>query len=163
MKVIRVLWRKGRSFLKLSLGEQLLIPLVWLMLGLARLAILTLPFRYFSSWLGQHAKVTTFTPVLSAAETRRARQVGRVVRATANVTPWESLCFPQALVASLLLRVAGIPYIMHFGLAKNIDPNEKDPMKAHAWVTAGSIAVTGGRNNVFQFAVVGTYLSPLLP
>ena len=160
--MLRVLWRKCRTFLKLPFGDQILVPLAWLMLGIARATILVIPFRYFSGCLGQSSKTMTYTPVLSTSQTARARRIGRVVRATANITPWESVCFPQALVACLLLRGTSIPYIMHFGLAKNPDNAGEDPMKAHAWVTAGSVAVTGGRNNLFKFTVVGSYLSPLL-
>ena len=49
------------------------------------------------------------------------------------------------------------PYITHFGLAKNSNPDELDPLKAHAWVTAGPVAVTGGRS-LRTFTVVGTYI-----
>ena len=55
------------------------------------------------------------------------------------------------------MRLARLPYIMHFGLAKNNNPDEMDPLKAHAWVTAGPVAVTGGRS-LRQFTVVGTYI-----
>jgi len=160
--MLAVLWRKWRSFLKLPFKSQILIPLVWLLLGLARAIILLLPFRFFSAWLGNSAKTTIYTPVLLPIQLNRAKSLGQVVRATANITPWESLCFPQALVACLLLRISGIPYIMHFGLARNTEPDCDDPMKAHAWVTAGAVAVTGGRNNLFKFTVVGSYTSPLL-
>jgi hypothetical protein len=160
--MLRVLWRKSQAFLKLSFSDQVLVPVTWLMLGIARATILVIPFRYFSGWLGQSAKTMTYTPVLDVAETTHARRIGHVVRATAKVTPWQSVCFPQALVACLLLRMAGIPYIMHFGLAKNPNDTGEDPMKAHAWVTAGPVAVTGGRRNLLKFTVVGSYLSPIL-
>lgn len=128
----------------------------------ARAIILFIPFRYFSRELGQSAKTITYTPVLDASQTIRARHIGQVVRATAKVTPWESVCFSQALVACLLLRISAIPYIMHFGLAKNPDATDEDQMKAHAWVTAGSVAVTDGRHNLFKFTVVASYIAPLL-
>lgn len=160
--VLAIAWRKVRSFLKLPFSSKVLVPLVWLLLALARAIILLIPFRYFSTWLGQSAKTVTYTPTLTSVQVQRAKRLGQVVRATANVTPWESVCFPQALVACWLLRLMGIPYIMHFGLAKNTDPDESEPMKAHAWVTAGPVAVTGGRNNLFKFTVVASYTSPLL-
>ena len=161
-KVLFTVWRKSRSFLKLPFSSKVLVLLVWVLLGLARAIILLMPLRYFSAWLGQSAKTVTYTPILTPEQVYRAKRLGLVVRATANFTPWASVCFPQALVACLLLRLSATPYIMHFGLAKNIDPNEDEPMKAHAWVTAGSVSVTGGRNNLFKFTVVGSYTSPLL-
>lgn len=155
------LWRKGRTFLSWPLPDQLLVPFVWLLLGLARAIILFIPFRRFAGWLGQSAKTLACTPVITPTQRNRALRLGRIVRASAKITPWESLCFPQAIVACVLLRAVGIPYIMHFGLAKNDDPADKEPMKAHAWVTSGPVAVTGGRGNLFKFTVVGSYISPV--
>lgn len=160
--MLNTLWRKWCTFLKLSFSDQVLVPVIWLMLGLARATVLLVPLRYFSSWLGVSTKTAVYTPVLLPSQINRAHSLGRLVRAAANITPWETVCFPQALVACWMLRIVGIPYTMHFGLAKSTDPFEKDPMKAHAWVTAGSIAVTGGRNNLFKYTVVGSFISPLL-
>lgn len=160
---LALLLRKLRSFGQFPLVDKLLFPLVFVLLGLARAAILLLPFRSYSRLFGLYHQTGTFTPVLTSPEVVRVRRVGRIVRATANVTPWESLCLVQALVASLLLRFLGLPYILHFGLAKNTDPQEQEaePMKAHAWVTAGPIAVTGGRS-LSKFTVVGSYVAPCL-
>lgn len=157
---VSILKRKIKSFWSYPLADQLMMPCVWVLLGCARMVILLIPFRYYSRVLGRHVKTEIYTPVLLDEKTAQARRIGRIVRATAKITPWESLCLAQAIVACTLLRLAGTPYIMHFGLAKNTDDKSKDPMKAHAWVTAGPVAVTGGRS-LFQFAVVGSYVSPL--
>lgn len=160
--MVRTLWRKVKTFLNWPLIDQLLVPIVWLMLGLARAIILFIPFRRFAGWLGASSKTLAYTPIITPAQICRSRRLGGIVRATAKLTPWESLCFPQAIVACLLLRISSIPYIMYFGLAKNEEPDTIDAMKAHAWVIAGPVAVTGGRNNLFKFTVVGSYTSPLL-
>lgn len=153
--------RKLRSFWKFPLVDKLLVPIIFMLLGIARAAILVLPFRFYAGLLGQYRQTEVFTPVLVSSEVARARRIGRIVRSTAYVTPWESLCLVQALVASLLLRLLNLPYILHFGLAKNTDPKDKEPMKAHAWVTAGPVAVTGGRS-LSKFTVVGSYVAPCL-
>ena len=149
--------RKCKTLLAWPVTDQLLIPVVFMVLGIMRASILSLPYRWYSPILGAYQKTAIYTPVLNTVQTLRARRIGRIVRATAKITPWESLCFPQALTASLMLRLAGLPYITHFGLAKNSNPDELDPLKAHAWVTAGPVAVTGGRS-LRTFTVVGTYI-----
>ena len=156
---IAIFKRKWSTFLSLPILDQLTIPFVFILLGFARLAILTIPFRYYARFLGTYEKTKIVTPILTSEQINAVRRIGRLVRATASITPWESLCLVQALVASLMLRRSRLPYILHFGLAKNIDPNTLDPMKAHAWIAAGPIAVTGGRGLV-NFTVVGSYLSP---
>ena len=156
-RLLNVGRRKCKTLLAWPITDQLLIPIVFVILGLMRACILCLPYRKYASILGDYDKTAIYTPILNTAQTIRARRIGRIVRATAKITPWESLCFPQALTASLFMRLAGLPYIMHFGLAKNHNPGEIEPLKAHAWVTAGPVAVTGGRS-LRQFTVVGTYI-----
>ena len=158
---LSILWRKWRSFWKFPLLDKMVIPIVFILLGLARIIILAVPFRYYANLLGQYRRTEIFTPVLATPQIEWARRIGRIVRATAKITPWESLCLVQALVASVLLRTMKLPYILHFGLAKNIDTEDIEPMKAHAWVTAGCVAVTGGRS-LFKFTVVGSYVAPYL-
>lgn len=155
-----VFMRKIKSFISLPLVDQLAFPWIWLLLGLARVVILVVPFRVFSSWLGVYSKVNVYTPDITMIQTRKARRLGCLVRASATVTPWESACFPRALVACFLLRLVGVPYVMHFGLAKNTNSSSEDPMKAHAWVIAGPVSVTGGEG--LEYSVVASYISPLL-
>jgi hypothetical protein len=154
------LLRKLKSFLRLPLFEKLLIPIVFILLGFARLAILTIPFRYYARLLGIYQQADIFIPLLTTEQAQWANRIGRVIRSTATITPWQSLCLVQALVASCLLRLVQIPYVLHFGLANNVAPDASDPMKAHAWVSAGMFAITGGRS-LFKFTVVGTYVSPI--
>lgn len=140
--------------------DQLLVPMVFILLGLSRLIILIIPFRHYTRLFGSYHKNEIFTPLLTPKQTQLASRIGRIIRSTATITPWQSLCLVQALVASVLLRFAGVPYILHFGLAKNKDTDDADPMKAHAWVTAGRIPVTGGKS-LFKFSVVASYVSGL--
>jgi len=95
-----------------------------------------------------------------ALRRRLARWViGRVVRLTANYTPWDSNCFPQAITARFLMGLYRIPYIFFFGLLR--DPTNPSGMKAHAWVAAGPVPVTGGVS-FGQFTVVGCFVAPSL-
>lgn len=131
---------------------------VWCMLGISRLVVLTIPFRRLSAVLGKGQPLEPWVPVLSEAQTLRAFRIGRVVRAMARFTPWDSNCFAQAITARLLLGLYGVPYALYFGLARDPDSGG---MKAHAWVAAGRIRVTGGAS-FGQYTVVAMYLCPSL-
>lgn len=85
-------------------------------------------------------------------------QIGRVVHLAARYTPWNSNCFPQAVVARLLLGLYGIPYILFLGVSRVPDTRG---MTAHAWVAAGRVRVTGGAGFT-QFTTVSCFVSPLL-
>ncbi|GAB5445410.1 lasso peptide biosynthesis B2 protein [Gymnodinialimonas sp.] len=121
------------------------MPLVWCGLGLARLAILTLPFARYRGALG------TPSNNLGATGTDVPRQdtvtrIGKLVRGVARLTPWTSNCLPQALVAALLLRGASIPYVVHLGMRRDAAQDDREPeLLAHAWTLVGPQAVTGGR------------------
>lgn len=73
------------------------------------------------------------------------------MRTAAARTPWRSDCFPQALAARVLLRAAGVPHVVTFGLRRG----ETDALKAHVWVAAGPVAVTGGSGT--SWTGVGTF------
>jgi hypothetical protein len=148
--------RKRRTYRSWPLADQCTMPLIFILLGLMRATILCLPYRWYAAILGEYRQTDIFTPILTPEQIQRARRTGRLVRATAGITPWQSLCFVQALTATILLRLRRLPYIMHFGLAKSQQPEAINPLQAHAWVTAGPIAVTGGCS-LPQFTVVGTY------
>lgn len=79
------------------------------------------------------------TPV-TEQQLARARWIGRTVRAAAARTPWRSDCYPQALTARLLLRAAGVPHGVTFGLRRD----DTAGLRAHVWVRVGDLVVAGG-------------------
>jgi hypothetical protein len=76
----------------------------------------------------------------------------------ARFTPWDSNCFAQAITARLLLGLYGLPYALYFGLKRDAGSMG---MKAHAWVVAGRIRVTGGAS-FGRYTVVAMYVCPRL-
>lgn len=128
---------------------------VWLLLGLARLIILVVPFRRYANFLGCRYGHALWVPLPSPAGVARARAISQVVRLTARHTPWRSNCFPQAMVARLLLRLYGVPHAVYFGALPTGDPAR--PMSAHAWVSAGRVQVTGG-DGFRQFGVLACFV-----
>lgn len=124
-----------------------------LLLGAGRAAVLLVPFRRMAPVMGRQQGPFPWIPLLTPAQSRRADQIGRSVRLAARYAPWTANCFPQALAASAMLRLYRVPYTLHFGLCHAADGNG---MKAHAWISAGTVKVTGGAS-FGQFTVVGTF------
>lgn len=152
------LLRKARSFRRLPYFEQLWFLPAWMLLGLSRFAILAFEFRRLAPWLGIHTQTRAWIPILNQRDEAMALHISRIVRLASRYTPWQSNCFPQAVTARLLLGLYGVPYALFFGLARDRDTAE---MKAHAWVAAGRVRVTGG-NSFEQFTVVSCFVSPRL-
>lgn len=157
-RVLKVLRRKAVSFHRQPLYSQLGFVPVWLLLGIAKALIFMVSFGRLAPRLGVSVGILPWVPLLNPEQEAQALQIGRVVRLAARYTPWVSNCFPQAVVARLLLGLYGIPYLLAFGLAR--EPKTRE-MKAHAWVTAGRIRVTGGESFP-HFTTVGCFVSPLL-
>jgi hypothetical protein len=157
--VVARLGRKAATFLYQPLFVQAWFLPVWALLGVAKALIFTLSFRRLAPWLGHRSGIAPWVPVLSEAQEQRALLIGRAVRMAARYTPWDSNCFPQAVVARGLLGLYGVPYALFFGLRR--DPTDPAGAKAHAWVAAGRVRVTGGLG-FFEFTVVGCFASPQL-
>ncbi len=154
----RALQRKTLSFLRQPRFTQLWFLPLWMILGLGKAVIFTVSFRRLAPHLGTAVGIAPWVPVLVPAQEVRARQIGRAVQLAARYTPWESNCFPQAVAARVLLRLYRIPYALYLGLMR--DPNTGE-FKAHAWVAAGRVRVTGGKS-FDQFTVVGCFVAPQL-
>ena len=145
--------RKITTWCNLPRSQKLLFFVSISLLGVARLAILVLPFRILARRLGEDFKTTPLVPLITTEKRRIAILIGRSVRMAARYTPWESKCLAQALVAGLLLEVMKIPHGLYLGVCRG---NEAE-MKAHAWVCSGPIFVTGG-NSFGEFTVVSSFI-----
>lgn len=141
-------WRAQSGFVKLWT-----LP-VWIALGAARLAVLSLSFRRLGALMGVEQGVEPWVPLATASQQKRALQIAQTVDLVARNTPWVSNCFPRALVAGLMLRLYGVPHAIYLGLARAPDGNG---LKAHAWVACGRVAVTGGVG-FHAFTVVGMFV-----
>jgi hypothetical protein len=124
------------------------------MTGLARLLVLLVPFRLLAPGLGRHHAVSAFIPLLDQQQQAKALSIGRAVRMSSTLAPWNANCQAQAISARWLMGLFGLPYAVFYGVAK--DPIEK--MKAHAWLCAGPIQVTGGYA-FDEFTVVAVFSS----
>ncbi len=122
------------------------------LLGIARLAVLLLPFRWIAPSLGRHMEEIQNEVDFDRLE--RARLVGWAVRAAAIRTPWKSVCLPQAVTAQWMLRRRGIPATLYLGVKKTLPKGEA--LAAHAWVRCGDLVVTGAAGHR-SYTVISTF------
>jgi hypothetical protein len=102
------------------------------MLGLARLAVLIVPFRLMAPWLARAPDANTCDEALLV-------QVSQAVTTAAGNVPWNAVCLPQAIAAKAMLARRGCGSAFHFGAT--FDKNGK--LTAHAWLSAGGKVVVG--------------------
>jgi hypothetical protein len=144
--------RKQRNFIALPLREKIWCFLALWLLGVARLMVLTLPASAYSRLFGRDLGVLPLSLLVENEPRLRARRIGNVIAAIANITPWRSLCLEQALAIQFFLRWYRIPSVVYFGVARD----EDNAMRAHAWTCVGPVFATGG-NSFSQFTVVRNY------
>ncbi len=83
----RRLIRKAAGFFRQPLWARCWLFPVWALLGLAKAAILIVPFHRIAPHLGRRMGVAPWVPLLGPAQEARALQIGRVVRLAARYTP----------------------------------------------------------------------------
>ncbi|MEO1729404.1 MAG: lasso peptide biosynthesis B2 protein [Pseudomonadota bacterium] len=136
------LWHRANSFIRhTTLRQKFAAPILYVVLGLARAMVLSMPFRSYAPLLGELAQDNAACASPSASEANRAMRIGYLIEGVAQFTPWNSNCLAQAIVASLCLRLLKIGYSVHFGVAKSGDGAAS--LEAHSWVMAGEYPVTG--------------------
>jgi hypothetical protein len=132
--------------------EKMLLLEAFLFLGMARMGVLILPFRWLAKTLGQHMREDKTS--VPADDLKLARMIGATVRSAANYTPWGSVCLPQAVAAKWMLKRRRIPATLYLGLMKDKTITEK--LAAHAWIRCDHIILTGA-NGHHQYTVVSTF------
>lgn len=156
-RLLTLIRRKAGAWWGMPFVEKAWFFAAYPLLGLARLALLIVPFRQIAPWLGQNLQTAAITPLATHQQIAQARHIGHAVQIAARHTPWESKCLAQAMVARALLGIKRLPYALYLGVRKEGEAG----MTAHAWVYTGRLAVTGGRS-FGQFTVIGTFVSPRL-
>lgn len=117
-----------------------------LFLGIARFALLVLPFRWIASVFGvQHVE----TPREESGECGAARGVGAMVNLVAHQVPWQCKCLVQSIAAKLMLSLRHIPSTVYFG----VRTDRSGAFEAHAWLRSGESIVVG-RTEHEQFTVL---------
>jgi hypothetical protein len=116
----------------MSGARRLLILEAGLMLGLARLIVLTVPFRRIAPWLAR-------APETGRCDEALAARVREAVATAARNAPWNAVCLPQAMAAKAMLARRGCG--SSFRLGASYDSRGK--LIAHAWLEAGGAVIIG--------------------
>jgi Transglutaminase-like superfamily len=141
---------KAIKALRLPWAQKRLLIETLVLLALARLAVLLLPFRWVARSLGKEAAHAPEHD--NPAHIQQIRRIAAMVRKTSRHVPWTSKCLDQAIVAKVMLTRRGIPATVYFGVRND----ENGQLAAHAWSRSGSWYVTGGEIRD-QFTIINTF------
>lgn len=138
--------RKLDSFLRMRVADRLLVFEAVLMLGVARLLVIAVPFRLMAPWISRVAET-------ERSDEELLRRVGKAVTTAARNVPWNAVCLPQAMAAKAMLAWRGCGSSFHLGAG--FDAQGK--LIAHAWLVAGGRVVVGsaGMSGVTPLARFG--------
>lgn len=145
--------RRVVQFANLSFDRQRFLVEAVILTGLARAAVLTVPFRWLARALGQHMQSTPDESV-----ERNAAILERVqwaVATASNHVPWNANCLAQTIAATLMLRIRRVAGTIYFGVMKD----DQGEYRAHAWLRSGNLIVTGARG-MQSYTVVSTFAFP---
>lgn len=155
ISMVRRVARKLRSAARMPGRDLMLAITAWLLLWPARLAIRLVPLRHLSKIYGKDQGAAVTIPFAPAAAANRAEILRRAIALAVRNSPDAANCYPQALVAHLMLRFARIPHTIFFGLKQADGPSA---LAAHAWVMVGPVAVCG-QNSFGEYRVVRSFVS----
>lgn len=126
----------------------------FIFLGLARVAVLTLPFRWVASVIGEQSSDITIDDEIDNLPPMTVKRVARAIRKVSRYTPWQSNCLAKAIAGQFMLRRRRIGSTLYFGLLKD---NEGEFM-AHAWLRSGGTILSGG-GELDRYTIVGKFIN----
>ena len=132
MGLFMKLWRKLKIFLGMNVADRILVCEAILVLALARLIVLTVPFRCMAPWLAR-------APQSRSCDQTLLLRVRQAVTMAARNVPWNAVCLPQAMAAKVMLARRGCGSSFHLGA----DFDAQGKLIAHAWLVAGGTVVVG--------------------
>jgi len=138
------------KFLRLSGSERWLLTKAVVLLGIARIALLMIPFRRLAPFLGTHMAESSEKDEPEHKDI--AERVSWAVQTASRHIPWECKCLTQAIAGKGMLRLRGISSTLYLGVNKD----EDEKLKAHAWLRSGDMTVIGA-DCMDQFKVISTF------
>jgi len=133
-------------------AERLLLLEAFVLLGVARLLVSSIPFRWLAVSLGKRMNESDASG--DPSDVRIARMIGQAIRSAANNTPWESVCLPRAVAAQWMLKRRRIAATFYLGVSKGVAG--PDLLAAHAWLRCGDEILTGDEGHR-HFTVVASF------
>ena len=128
--------RSLATFRRLTWKRRLLLLEALLFLSLSSLAVKWLPFRLVM-------KLAERVPSLRRPPAGDAEPIVSDIRwaveAWAARLPWRTVCFQIGLAVHLMLRLRGLPAVLHYGVRQNPEKG----LQAHVWITRSGHPVVG--------------------
>ncbi|PMR71876.1 hypothetical protein CR158_17815 [Halomonas heilongjiangensis] len=123
------------------------LPLAWLLVRL-------MPFRFWSTWLGEAAPGEADPP--ATPETQAAYDVGWAVRTTNRTVGGRYTCLMQAMAAQWMLSRRHVPTSLVLGTLTERGEDNQLVIKAHAWLKVNGRTVLGDTGE--RFTAVSSYV-----
>jgi transglutaminase superfamily protein len=142
-----------RTFGRLTWARRRLLAEAVLCLALARLSVLSVPFRRLSRRLGTHGRESS----TAAHALPTLRVLGDVVwslQAASRRLPWRCACIEQGIAGKMMLRRRRIASTLYLGVAREAEAGST--ATAHAWLRSGDLTLTGAAGRE-RYTVVATY------
>jgi hypothetical protein len=131
-------------------ADQALLIEASLCLGIARLAIKFLPFRWIKRGWGESQAAPPEKP--DATPPELLERISRAVAKASRHLPWDCACLAQAMAAKAMLKRRGIPSTLCLGLTTDGEAR----VRGHAWLKCGEQVLTG-RQGMEGFAVIAAF------
>ena len=138
------------KFLRLSSSDRRLFVEAAIWLGIARLALLVVPFRWIAPFLGKHMAESPETE--ERAHKQFVERISWVVQTASRHLPWKCKCLVKAIAGKCMFKRRRVPSTLYLGLLKD----EEEKLKAHAWLRSGK-AIVSGHQGVTEYTVVSTF------
>lgn len=139
-----------RKFLDLPHADRICLSEAGVWLGVARLAILFLPFRWLALGLGKQMALSAEMP--EETSTELLDRISWAVATASRHLPWNCTCLAQAIAGKAMLKSRGVPSTLYLGLAKNGETQ----LQAHAWLRCGERIITGWQG-MGRYTVIATF------
>lgn len=111
-----------------------------LLLGLARLLVWTLPFKYWVKLIGKPMSISNDYQYIHI-KPQKLLNIQWAIKSAAYRVPWQAVCLPQAIATKWMLSFRGQTSKLLLGLRP--DPEQNNKLAAHAWLECGSEIVVG--------------------
>lgn len=144
------IFNKILNFIKLPMIDKLLFAEAIFLDMVFRFVILTFPLKYYAFLLGKQGIASPETEELIIND--KIKSVMKAAKRAFRESQWDSVCFDKALTVKIMLKRRNISSTIYFGLMKE----DKNMMKAHAWLRYGKYILTG-KAGMHQFKVVSFF------
>jgi hypothetical protein len=151
-----ILIKSLSKFNQLSWRDKILILEGTVWLGIVRLTIKVLPFRWMVYFMGQPQKISPDTE--EAAYKRSLNRIAWTIKIVSKHLPWDCTCLTQAITAQQMLRYRGLSSTIYLGVAHTEDKS----FTAHAWLRSGNTIVTGNIGKELYTTIVTFAVLPSL-